>query len=127
MKINSKRRHPMHFTDTKRNPCVRVQMAKKAGHAIVDAEAYAELMQAQVSPNWALNSNGQGRHYVKAGTINNKRVVARLITKAAAGEQVEYRNGNPLDLRRDNLRLVRGGHATVDCAALLEPNAGEQG
>lgn len=118
MKTNAKR-HPIYFDDKRGHACVRLRTANRTEHVVLDAEAYDALMEAGVSRHWALNSNGQGKCYVKAGTANNNRVVARLITKAAAGEQVEYLDSNPLNLRRSNLRVVRGGHATVDCAELL--------
>lgn len=111
-------RAPVHFLSEGRR-CVRVPLASGKGHAELFAKSFDTLTAAGFSPLWSLNSNGNGRAYVKARTTNNQRTVARLITQAGPGQQVDYLDGNPLNLRLDNLKVRRGGTATVDCMALL--------
>ncbi len=111
-------RTPIHFLAEGRH-CVRVPLAGDRGHAELYAEDMEALTTAGTSLRWSFNSSGNGYAYVKAATHNNMRTVARLLMQAGPGEQVDYLDGNPRNLRRDNLRTTRGGRATVDCGALL--------
>lgn len=111
-------RTPIHFLSECRR-CVRIPLASWQGYAELDLADYEMLAASGISQKWVLNSSGNGYSYVKACTRDNVRVVARLITKASHGEQVSYLDGNPLNLRRSNLMLMRGGRATVDCSTLL--------
>lgn len=61
-----------------------------------------------VRGRWFLNHNGHGKLYVRAwGTSaqggKNTVMVARVLTGAGKSEVVGYRNGDPLDLRTENL------------------------
>ena len=105
--------------------CVRVPLANGAGCAELYEEDYEALMTQGISHKWSLNFNGSGRRgYVKVCTSNNVRTVARLIMKAPAGRAVSYLDGNPLNLRRDNLILTQDAHASVNCADLLSQATG---
>jgi hypothetical protein len=52
--------------------------------------------------------------------------VARLLLKAEPGSQVQYLNGNSLDLRRDNLWLKPGHGKKHDIAEYLQAKIEEQ-
>lgn len=112
---------PEHFTDEQGQSCVRVRLSRRDACAELYAEDYAALTASGVSPFWFLCWNKRdGVQYVRASVPgDNKRAVARLITGAGKGEQVTHRDGNRLNLRRDNLQVSRCGTASVDCAALL--------
>lgn len=56
-----------------------------------------------VRGRWFLNHNGFGKLYVRARCGGNTVMVARMLTGAGKGEVVSYRNGDPLDLRTENL------------------------
>lgn len=116
-------RAPLHFVAPGGGRCVRVPLARHDASAIVDADDYNRLIAQGVSPHWCVNLDGsKTRRYVRVTIAgDNVRTVARLITGAGRGERVHYRDGNPLNLRGDNLRVTKGGHATVDCAELLAP------
>lgn len=75
---------------------------------------------------WFWNSNGRGNAYVRvrrAAQLDGKQphpyasrpsrtklpqhtTLARIITKAGLGQQVRFRNGQPNDLRSENLALT---------------------
>lgn len=115
-------RLPEPFTDENGQRCVRVPLANGAGEAATYWETYWELIGSGVSPLWCSNHNrgGQtGDQYVKAKVGGKPQTIARLILKAGPGEVVQYRDGNRLNLRPDNLYLTVGGFAKVDCAELL--------
>lgn len=57
-----------------------------------------------LNPNWLTNPD---RDNVLATSITSTRVgVARVLLDAKEGEVVKYRDGNPLNLKRENLLLV---------------------
>lgn len=108
-----------HFIDENGQACVSVPLSNYRGHAILYLEDYGRILDYGLSPNWQLNQNGQGQWYVKAKLWTGERiVVARAIAGAPFLHQVRYRNHNSLDLRADNLLVVEGGKAHVDCSAL---------
>lgn len=67
------------------------------------------LIRLGVSSNWTAAVSG-GQYYVRANARNNppsnKVLVARALLDAGPGQIVKYVDGNPLNLRRENLRLV---------------------
>jgi len=74
---------------------------------------YARLQRMGVGLNWFVNGNGTGRFYVRVrldlgtGRSNNAQL-ARLITcPGKPGAAVTYRDGDPLNLRLDNLEVGR--------------------
>lgn len=76
---------------------------------------YDFLCRLGLSPNWnRYRQTGQGNFYVTAAATSmpgNKILVARVLLDANAGEVVRYVDGNPLNLRRENLRLVQSAKA----------------
>lgn len=74
--------------------------------------AFKRLMDAGVSPNWVLNSDGKGRVYVRCIRPNalggNLLMVSRLIIGPEERRlAVRYRDGNRLNLRPENLLVER--------------------
>ena len=78
--------------------------------AVIYANDYNRLMKEHVSPNWCL-ANG----YVRAsqglcrmnGTHGTYAMnIARMVLGAEDGERVSYRDGDTLNLRRENLFIV---------------------
>lgn len=118
-------RTPQLFLDADGYCCARVPLAKAGMYAVLFAGDVARLEANGVPLNWFFNLNGQRTfgHVKVAVPGDNVRAVARLITGAGKGQQVHYRDGNRLNLRRGNLVVVEGGRATVDAAELLEKQA----
>lgn len=78
---------------------------------IVDAADWPRIA-AEYGRRWWVDSNGYGKFYARAlrrDDENNKADVTlgRAVMEARPGERVEAINGDPLDCRRTNLRLVR--------------------
>lgn len=95
--------------------------------ALVDSRDLRDLEERGVTGAWFLADNGQGLPYVRAKGRTNLITVARAIAQAGPDEQVRYRNGNRLDLRRSNLLVTpreRGRRRNVvEVAADLFPNS----
>ena len=101
-------------------PCFTVQLsgADAAGRmAVVDEDGLAALQRAGARSLYLLN-DGRGREYVSFVRFPEKRAmtVARAIMGDPAGTRVEYKNGDRLDLRRQNLSVreyagIKGGRA----------------
>jgi hypothetical protein len=76
-----------------------------------------ELLVAQdAHTGWCLNSTGNGHAYVRCGRERfhgSLETVARLIMEAGPGDVVRYRDGNRLNLCRDNLYFSRRGRAEL--------------
>jgi hypothetical protein len=73
------------------------------------------LVKLGLSPNWACYRVKDNR-YVTAATRNIERsraLVARVLLDANAGEIIRYVDGNTLNLRRENLRLVESKRGRV--------------
>lgn len=108
------------FADIEGHLCVRVPLANTTRCAILYVEDFFRLVNAGVSWNWALNySSATGPGYLKV-TIpgDGRRSVARLVAEAGEREQVRYRNGDKIDLRRSNL-LVQKGQGRLNYGTML--------
>ena len=88
------------------------------------AELYQEdvdfLIRLGLSMTWGRLDRG----YVTAPASRAKggRIgVARVLLDAKPGENIKYLDGNPLNLRRENLRLMAGGWSTRRDRDLLTP------
>ncbi|MFC3147971.1 hypothetical protein [Piscinibacterium candidicorallinum] len=97
--------------------------------ALIDRRDFEALQAAGHTGRWFLNLSGQGNPYVRLQGRSNLLTVARLILGARPEEQVEYRNGSRLDLRRENLtlRLRKGGKRrdAIEAAQDLYPHSPE--
>lgn len=94
-------------------------------YAVVDEDAFDWLCDVGLLRAWFLNSNGQGmspKHYVRSMVDSlGLRMVAQLIAQAPRGSSISYRDGNPLNLRRENLE-VRSGRSKGDCIRAVDQN-----
>lgn len=107
-------------------PCFTIQLsgADADGRvAVVDEDGLAALKRAGARSLYLLN-DGRGREYVSFVRFPEKRAmtVARAIMGDPEGVRVEYRNGDRLDLRRQNLSVrkyagVQGGRAAPKTAS----------
>jgi hypothetical protein len=105
-------RTPKFTTDGDGEAIVLVSLANHREPAKLFASDFEGLMRQGVSGMWTLNSNGYGSEYVRCPASGKGRLftVARLIVRPAKGQVIRYRDGNRLNLRRDNL-IVRSGRA----------------
>lgn len=65
---------------------------------------YQYLVGLGVSANWQTSGRA-----VIASSTGGRILVGRTLVDAKAGQQVRYHDGNPLNLRRDNLYIKQGG------------------
>ena len=75
--------------------------------AVVTDHQWKRLHGLGVRGAWFLNFNGDRKPYVRATAAGKLTTLARLLTDAGKGEVVGYRNGDPLDLRTENLEVRR--------------------
>jgi hypothetical protein len=76
-------------------------------YAKLYADDYERLLKLGVTGEWSVHNNGSGRLYVTVRSKINAHhiIVARLIANPLPGYSVYYKNGDTLDLRRDNLEI----------------------
>jgi hypothetical protein len=93
-----------------------VPLARTTHQAILDKQDFERLTTAQgLCDQWYLNTNGSGLLYVRApsrpGDSRTLVSVANEIVQPGRNEQVRFRDGNRLNLRRSNLAVGprRGG------------------
>jgi hypothetical protein len=93
---------------------VRVPLGNRRGvYAILDRADWDAWIKAGRSRTFFLNDNGQGGAYVRfrdTGTAGRVASVARTLVNPGPGKIVRYRDGQPLNLTRQNL-VVTDGHA----------------
>lgn len=76
--------------------------------AVIDRADFDRIIASGVSDQWVLNrGSGRGIGFVRAKTIEGRLVtIARLVSGVTiAHRPVRYVNGNPLDIRKANLRI----------------------
>jgi hypothetical protein len=118
---------PEFTTDADGLELAHVALANTEQRATLHADDFRQLMAAGWSKHWALTNTGGRFEYVLAyarGPLNNPRTVpvARLIAQAPKGRRVTYIDGDRTNLRRDNLRIVKGGGLTKAHASTLRPS-----
>jgi len=104
---------PDFITDADGQQLVHVVLADNGKRATLYAESYQRLMDAGFSPCWQHTGDGRGNAYATLSAYNPKGTdrlvpVARLIAQAEAGQVVQYADGNPFNLRDENLKLMAG-------------------
>lgn len=100
--------------DDKGNPVVRVILGKSRKQVTLDADDYQKLIDRGISTNWFLNRNSSNRAYVRVhaprlGDTKNTESVQRLIMNPGPSECVRIIDGDTLNLRRSNLKIVKRG------------------
>lgn len=123
---HKKQAAPEFTTDADGQQLVHVALANSNLRATLHAEDYRRLTDVGFTRHWQHAKDGRGNAYATLGAYNPKGVdclvsVARLITQAKAGQSVRYADGNPLNLRTENLKLMKG--TARYCAADWHPNA----
>lgn len=116
----------MHSNTFKRAPTFSSEGGREIAHVPLATGQTATLYRRDLdmltanglSLAWTFNPNGQGTAYVRAaeaGRASGGLVgVARLILNAGRGAIVRYRDGNRLNLRRENLYVASGKAARRD-------------
>ena len=107
-------RRPIYRTtdDRSGDPIVCVPLPDGTREAVCDAADYDALAARGLVSGWTYNSAGRrgyGHGYVRCRCTRLGRsleTVARLIVDVGSGYMIRYRDGNPLNLRRHNLRHV---------------------
>lgn len=111
------RRKPILATDQYGRRYLKVPLDDAhSAFALIDETGLEQVRTAGALGALFTNSNGKAanvaRQYVRAAITSGKGgtlvQVARLVTGAQPGEVVRYANGDTLDLRADNLRVMRG-------------------
>jgi len=110
MKKQKQQAAPEFTTDADGQLLVYVALANTDQRATLYAEDYQRLMNAGFSPFWSHTTDGQGSAYPMLNAYtergrNRLVTIARLLVEADAGKRVRYVDGNPLNLRTENLRL----------------------
>jgi len=113
MKKQKQQTAPEFTTDADGQQLVHVALANSNQRATLYAEDYQRMMAAGFTRHWQHAKDGRGNAYATLGAYNPEGVdclvfVARLITQAKAGQSVRYADGNPLNLRTENLKLMKG-------------------
>lgn len=92
----------------------------KKGYAVVDKDDWEFLQKLGVSTTWNLSARGvviAAAHLSKSGTVR----IARVLMDAGPGQIVKHKDGNKLDLRRENLELRDEGYSLVRDREFLTP------
>lgn len=120
---------PEETTDADGQQLVHVALANTDQRATLYAEDFQRWLAAGFPLFWSFVNTGGRFQYVLANVrspSNSARTVpvARWIADAGKGQRVSYADGDRLNLRRDNLVVVKGGGAAKAAAAWLKPNDG---
>lgn len=116
---------PVHITgDQKKGFLVHVPLARDGEQeAILDLDDYNELVSLKVYPNWSLRGGNVSARIPGGASV----LIARVLTDANPGQRVVYRDGDRLNLRRENLSCSESGFAvnhdralTIEAAAKFE-------
>jgi HNH endonuclease len=111
--MTRKQRTPTHARDTDLREIVLVPLANHSKPAKIFREDFEALLAAGYSSAWTFNAADSAgtRRYVRCGVWarrGNLAIVARLILSSPKGRVVKHRDGDRLNLRRDNLFLAEG-------------------
>ena len=107
-------RTPAHARDIDGKEIVLIPLANHSEPAKILREDFETLSAAGYTQNWTFNARASGpgaRRYVRCAAHDRKgnlTRVARLVLNTPRGRVVKYRDGNRLNLRRDNLLLSAG-------------------
>lgn len=77
--------------------------------AIISHDDYSNLISLGVYPNWQLRGGS-----VASRCLDGPVLVARVLLGIGEGERVRYLDGDRLNLRRENLKVVQGWSVNND-------------
>lgn len=90
------------------------------GVAHIERDDWMFLLKLGLSPNWYLSPSGHptvAAHRAKGGRVT----VSRVLLDAGPRQTVRFVDGNPRNLRRENLQLCDNGSATRRDRDFLTP------
>ena len=94
----------MRIVPNKENPSLlELTLTKSKAKVLIDEEDFNDLMGLDISMDWILF---EGLVWVRRG--DQRISIARLIRDAGKGTKIVYKDGNQLNLRRDNLIIATG-------------------
>src|SRR5690348_15661818 len=104
---------PIFTVDADGQELAHVALSNTDERVVMYADDFRRLMDAGFSSRWNFSSDRCGNAYpvMWASTVEGVRrgvAVARLIANAQRGERIHMRDGNSLNLRRENLHSESG-------------------
>lgn len=126
---STRHRHaPIRFRDEHGRECLKVPLDKFGRkYATATVQGYQAVQEAGAIGAWYLNSNGHGGSYVRSHAGGTLIMPARIIAGAKARCVVRYANGDPLDLRPENIVLQRGAAKRADAVIVGSAAVGGDG
>jgi hypothetical protein len=111
--VPRKQRTPTYALDIDRKEIVLIPLANHSEPAKILREDFDALLAAGYSSSWTFNAaDSRSKYrYVRCGVWKRRgqlASVARLILNSPRGRVVKHRDGDRLNLRRDNLFLATG-------------------
>ncbi|WP_440982394.1 hypothetical protein [Shinella sumterensis] len=112
---------PIRFRDEHGRECLKVPLDRFGRqYATTTVHGYKTVREAGAIGAWYLNGNGHGGSYVRSHAGGTLIMPARIIAGAKARSVVRYVNGDPLDLRPENIVLQRGAAKRVDAVIVAD-------
>ncbi len=111
MPKTKERRKPVRTTDPDGTPVVLVPIKHSDLCATVNEEDFDRMMEAGFSDQWWFEETYPGCKYVRVtdpSLASNNLTISRLVVEAGARQIVKYRDGDRLNLRRENLYTLVG-------------------
>lgn len=112
---------PIPFTDEHGRACLRVPLDRHGRkYATATVRDYQAVQKSGATGVWLLNSNGGRNSYVRTCVAGTLLMPARIISGAKGRSVVRYVNGDPLDLRPENIVLHRGAAKRADADIVVD-------
>ncbi len=121
------RHAPIPFTDERGRECLKVPLDRYGRkYSTVTVRGYQAVQDAGATGAWCLNGNGHGTSYVRTAAAGTMLMPARIIAGAKARSVVRYVNGDPLDLRPENIVLRKGAAKRADADIVADSVAADE-
>lgn len=102
-------RHPTYAKDRDGKDIVLVPLANHSEPAKLLKDDFERLTSMGLTTSWTFNNDGKGHSYVRTHAPGSNLItVARAVADVGRGRCIHYRDGNRLNLRRDNLTSSPG-------------------